>query len=251
MPDSDEGGRAARGGALEGSLQELAGLSVAGHPLEESLRHIAALAVRAVPGADGAGLTLLEEGRADTVVTADTFVAEVDAIQYGIGQGPCIDAAALGVTVVSGSLGGDHRWLRFGSRVARLGVHSAVSLPLLVGDGVVGALNVYAHDKHAFDGRAASLGELFAAPAAIAAQNAHVVAEALRTAARLEAGREDRALVDQAVGIMIARTGGTPAEALERLRALSHHEHARMPVLARTIVEEAVRRSRARRSARD
>jgi len=47
---------------------------------------VAAYAVRAIPGADGAGLTLLEDDRADTIVAAAPFVREIDDIQYGIGQ---------------------------------------------------------------------------------------------------------------------------------------------------------------------
>ena len=42
-------------------------------------------------------------------------------------------------------------------------------------DGVVGAMNVYARAKDVFDERAAALGEVFAAPAAIAVQNAKVL----------------------------------------------------------------------------
>src|SRR5215216_937492 len=115
---------------------------------------------------DGVGLTLLEEDRADTIVATAPFVTEVDGIQYGMEQGPCISAAREGQTVMSGSLGGDPRWPRFGCRVARLGVHSVVSLPLITPDGVVGAMNVYAHDKNVFDDGAAELGQIFAAPAA-------------------------------------------------------------------------------------
>lgn len=44
---------------------------------------------------------------------------EVDDIQYGIGEGPCISAAALGQTMRSGSIGGDARWPRFGARANR------------------------------------------------------------------------------------------------------------------------------------
>jgi hypothetical protein len=62
---------------------------------------------------------------------------------------------------MSGSLGGDQRWPQFGSRVARLGVHSVVSLPLVTNAGVLGAMNVYAHQKNAFPADARRLGELF------------------------------------------------------------------------------------------
>jgi GAF domain-containing protein len=115
--------------------------------LEESLTRVAQFAVRAIPGAEGAGLTLLEENRSDTIVATAEFVTQIDDIQYSLGQGPCISAAADRQTVMSGSLGGDQRWPQFGSRVARLGVHSVVSLPLVTNTGVLGAMNVYAHQK--------------------------------------------------------------------------------------------------------
>ena len=77
-------------------------------------------------------------------------------------------------TVRSGSLGGEKMWPRFGPRVGRLGVHSALSLPLLLPDQVVGAINVYARGKDIFDEHAAELGELFARPAAVAVHNAQI-----------------------------------------------------------------------------
>ena len=151
---------------LRESLEGLSRLAAGRLPLEDLLTQVATYAVQAIPGADGAGLTLLEEDRTDTIVATAPFVTEVDDIQYGMEQGPCISAAREGHTVMSGSLGGDPRWPRFGGRVARLGVHSVVSLPLITPDGVVGAMNVYAHDKNVFDDRAAELGQIFAAPAA-------------------------------------------------------------------------------------
>ena len=193
-------------------------------PLEELLTQVATYAVQAIPGADGAGLTLLEQDRADTIVATAPFVTEVDDIQYAMDQGPCISAAREGQTVLSGSLGGDPRWPRFGGRVARLGVHSVVSLPLITPDGVVGAMNVYAHDKNVFDDRAAELGQIFAVPAAIAVHNAHVLAQTRRLANQLQSALEIRGVIDRAVGILMSRSGSSEHEALERLRS---HEPAR------------------------
>ena len=146
------------------SLSALARLSAARLSLEDLLTQVATFAVRAIPGADGAGLTLIEADRADTIVKSAPFVREVDDIQYGLGEGPCISAAALGKPMRSGSLGGDHRWPRFGARVGRLGVHSVLSLPLISADQVVGAMNVYAHAKDAFDERAEQPGPVVRGP---------------------------------------------------------------------------------------
>jgi len=231
---------------LRTSLARLSRLATGRLALEESLTTVAELAVRAIPGADGAGLTLIEENRADTIVSTAPFVTEIDDIQYGLGQGPCISAAATGKTVTSGSLGGDDRWTRFGARVARLGVHSVLSLPLVTPDGVLGAMNVYAHPKHAFDENAARIGELFSVPAAIAVQNAQVLSQTKRLAAQMQNALVTRAVVDRAVGIFMSRSGITEDEALNRLRTLSQNEHQKLPEVAQHVVDEAVRRARAR-----
>ena len=211
--------------------------------LEDLLTGVARLSVGAIPGADGAGLTLIEQGRANTIVATSPFVTEVDDIQYGIGEGPCISAARDNRTVTSGSIGADQRWKTFGSRVARLGVHSVISLPLATPDGVVGAMNVYAHTKHTFDERAIELGELFAAPAAIAVQNAQVLSQTRRLAQQLQVALEEQQSVERAIGIMLSRTGGTAEEALDRLRLISQSEHRKLAAVAESLVEEAVRRA--------
>jgi hypothetical protein len=64
----------------------LAGLVAGSLGLPELLAEVAASAVRAIPGADGAGVTLLRVDRADNMVEAlaasAAFVAEIDEIQY-------------------------------------------------------------------------------------------------------------------------------------------------------------------------
>jgi GAF domain-containing protein len=235
---------------LQDSLTRLGQLATGLLPLEDSLTRVAEYAVRAIPGAEGAGLTLLEENRSDTIVSTADFVARIDDIQYSLGQGPCISAARNRQTVMSGSLGGDRRWPQFGSRVARLGVHSVVSLPLVTDEGVLGAMNVYAHDKNAFTADAGRLGELFTVPAAIAVQNAQVLAQTKRLASQLQAALSSRGVIERALGIMMSRSGGTEADALDRLRTLSQNQHEKLPVVAQSIVQEAVRRARARRTDR-
>ncbi len=200
---------------LRESMTGLARLASGRLDLRDTLTRVAEFAVRAIPGADGAGLILIEDDRADVVVASAPFVREIDDIQYGIGEGPCISAAREARTMRSGSLGADQRWPTFGSRVARLRVHSVLSLPLVTPDRVVGAMNVYAHGKHAFDDHAVELGELFADPAAIAAQSARVLNDAKRLAASLRAALEQRVVIDRAIGIIMSRTG------IERGRSVS------------------------------
>ena len=125
--DSFAVGSVAEDADLQASMTALSRLAIGQLGLEQLLRAVAGLAVHAIPNASGAGLTLGEPQRPDTVVATADFVREIEDIQYGVGEGPCISAMQEGQTVLSRSLGGDTRWPRFGGRVARLGVHSAIS----------------------------------------------------------------------------------------------------------------------------
>ena len=228
--------------------ESLGGLStvLAGHrPLEETLVVIAEFAVHAVPGADGAGLTMLEEGRARTMVATADFVHQMDEIQYGHGQGPSLTALESARTQTSGSLGGDARWPGFGCRAGRMGVHSVLALPLRLPGRVLGVLNVYSHVKDAFGVQAQRTGEAFARPAAVAAHNAQVLAASQRLTAQLQEALIHRAVIDQAIGVLMSRTGVGPVEAFDRLRSMSQAEHVKVADLARSLVEQARRRARA------
>jgi len=238
---------------LQAGIAGLASLVTGSLGLDELLARVATYATNAIPGADGAGVTLLNvdgtDHRVDALAASHPFVTEIDEIQYvTVKEGPCITAALEGRTVRSGSLGGEKMWPRFGPRVGRLGVHSALSLPLLLPGQVIGAINVYARGKDVFDEHAAHLGELFAAPAAVAVHNAQVLTRARALAAQLQQAMSTRPVIDQAIGLVRGRTGATAEEAFERLREISQSEHTKLAEVAQRIVDEAVRRARARHS---
>ncbi len=225
----------------------LSQLSASRFGLVELLTKVTTMAVQAIPGADGAGLTLLEPHHADIIVESTDFVREIDDIQYSIGQGPCISAAQTGTTMRSGSLGGDPRWPRFGPRAGRLGVHSVLSLPLMAHGRVIGAMNVYAHAKDAFDDRAEELGELFTVKAVISVLYAQILSQSQRLTIQLQAALTSRPLIDQAIGILRSRSGDTAAEAFARLQQMSQHAHLKLTAVASALVEEAAARARVRR----
>lgn len=233
------------------AVQGLAGLVADVDDLDDVLAQIAAFAVAAVPGADGAGVTLVRAGDGPLVVQAwavtDAFVREIDHLQYDICQeGPCLTAMQTKRVVVSASLGSDDRWRRFGGRVARTGVHSALSLPLEVRGSVVGAINVYAKHREAFTEHSVLLAERFAGPAAVSVGNIQVLQAAFSRAEQLQTALVSRAVIDQAIGIVRSRSGGSAQEAFDRLREVSQTEHVKLAEVAQRLVDEAVRRAHAR-----
>jgi hypothetical protein len=127
-----------------------------------------------------------------------------------------------------------------------MGVHSALSLPLVVGDRVIGVINVYARERDAFTEHAVELGTLFAGPAAVAVYNAQLLSEARDRTARLQRALESRAIIDQAIGIIRSRSGSDGDDAFAKLVRISQGENVKLHVVAQRLVDEAVRRARLR-----
>jgi GAF domain-containing protein len=237
---------------LRAGLEELAGVVAGAATLEQLLHHVAASAVHAIPNADGVGICLLRleqpGNRVQALAASHPFVERIDAIQYEIvDEGPCITAAAERTAIRTDNITADPRWPRFGPRVGRLGVHSVLSLPMLMPDGtVVGAINTYSHARDTFDDHSVMVGLLFAAPAGLAVHNAQVLAQAQSRAAQLQAALGSRAIIDQAIGIIRSRSGASADEAFARLRDISQSENVKLSLVAERVVDEAVRRARAR-----
>ena len=229
---------------LHASLTALSELSAGSRPLDETLTRVAVLAARTVPGADGAGLTLLERAGPDIRVAGEDLFRVVEEVQYRWGEGPCPLAVVTRATQVCGSLGVDPRWPRFGPGAARLGVHSALSLPLLVDERVLGALNMYGRARHAFDERSVHAGETFCAPAAVTVAVARVFQGGYHLARRLEDALRGRAAIDQAIGILMARHGCRPWDAFDHLRATSEATGTDVTDVARRLVEHTAARAR-------
>jgi GAF domain-containing protein len=217
------------------------------------LAHIAAFAAHAIPRVDGVSIALLQPDQLDAGVrfcsATAAFVSEIDMVQYRqFCEGPCVAAMHTGRVTVSGSLGSDDRWPHFGGRVARMGVHSALSLPLTVDGHTIGAINAYAHTRDAFGEHAVELGTRFAGPAAVSVHNAQLLADARERTEALQRALGSRAVIDQAIGIIRSRSGGSSEEAFDRLKHLSQVDNVKLAVIAEHLVEEAVRRARARSS---
>lgn len=236
---------------LQAGLSGVAGLVAGASPVSNLLRDVAAFATHAIPHVDGASVVLLQSHddplRVHMVSATAEFVSTIDAVQYDeLHEGPCITCMESARVTVSGSLGSDDRWPRFGGRVARMAVHSALSVPLMVKQHVIGAINAYAHTRDAFGDHAVALGSQFAGPAAVSVHNAQLLAGARERTEHLQRALASRAVIDQAIGIIRSRTGASAEEAVDRLKRMSQAENIKLAVLAERLVDEAVRRARAR-----
>lgn len=190
-------------------------------------------------GNDMAGLTLHDErGRATTAVFTDEMVPELDQAQYDADRGPCLEAFRTRSVVVVDETVADDRWPEYGSEAARHGIHSSLSMPVVVGDRCIGALNLYDRQPERFDEVAVGVAVPFVRQVAIVS----AYFERAETADNLQLALESRATIDQAKGVIMATMGGTADEAFAILRQQSQNENRKLRDVAAEVVERQQRR---------
>jgi GAF domain-containing protein len=230
---------------LAAVFARMSGLLLSQETVDTVLGLVTALAVETVPGADGAGLTLLDEwGRRESSAATDPLVERADALQYTLDEGPCLACAALRQVVRIDDLTEDRRWPRWRSEAMPLGLRATLSAPLVVGDRSQGALKVYARAPHAFDTHAEQVLTLFAAQAAIAVANVQTRERAERLSDGLRQAVRGRDVVNTATGVLMARHGVDQETAFGMLLGQSRQDAQALQEAARSVVGSTVRRRR-------
>lgn len=199
----------------------------------ETLKTIAELGTAAL-AADMAGLTLNDaNGGPKTVAYTDGMVPEIDQAQYDADRGPCLDASRDGnVNRVDGSEQDWARWPEFLSAAASYGMHSTLSIPIIVSNRPIGALNFYSQHPAYFDDAMVSMADAFAAQTAVVA----AYCDKADLAEQLRAAMENRATIEQAKGIIMATMGCDADAAFDILRQQSQNENRKLRDLAAELV---------------
>jgi hypothetical protein len=205
---------------------------------DETLDGVVQAAMRAIPGAEAAGVTVVRGSNYRTLAPSSELVRQVDAIQYEQRSGPCVDAIVSETTFRTGDLERDPRWPHFGKRAAiEVGVHSMLAMRLFIDDGrredTIGALNLYSTQYEAFDPICEMLGCVFATHAAIAMDGARTSQEAANLVLAQESNRE----IGMAMGVLMSRHRLTQSQAFDLLRMASQHSHRKLREIAADVVE--------------
>ena len=166
--------------------------------LDETLATIVETARNSLPGFDEVGISTIDHsGAVHTRAGTSELVWALDRIQYGLGEGPCVDSLRDTSVVTAPRIKDDQRWPLFVPRAVELGLKSQLAVRLYLDDeGTLGGLNIYSTTSEDIDLDAENIAELFATHAAIALGNAREVdtlQEALRT----------RKVIGQAIGMLM------------------------------------------------
>jgi GAF domain-containing protein len=184
-----------------------------------------------VPEADQVSLTIrTSRGGHKTLASSDPLAEEADALQYSLGEGPCVEIADTGGWLRSGDVGTDSRYPSWGPRAAELGVGSLLAVAVTDPEGPLGALNLYSARTGAFADRdVVDLALVYAVHATTALSSA-------RRASTLQTAVSSRHVIGMAQGIAMERYGIDQHQSFELLRRLSSTTNVKLREVAAQIV---------------
>lgn len=234
---------------LAEAFAEISQVLLAEPDVQRTLDKMCELLVDTVEGCNHAVVTVVRNHHLESPAASDEIGPIVDAIQFEVDEGPCVEAIKAHQTVVTDDLATETRWPRFSRRaVEATGVRSMLAFRMSVASDTLGSLNLYSKQPRAFTEESMAVGTIFAAHASIALRAA-VTKEDL---ARLREIVETRELIGQAEGILMARQGISPQAAMDILCRGAERLKIELRELARRVVrgEEGKRQTPGGRGSR-
>lgn len=185
--------------AVAAALAQAAASINQSRTLQETLDAIVEATRTSLPAFDHVSISVRRrDGSIETVSGTDELVWELDALQYQLREGPCVDAAESEPVVVVPHLRHEQRWPHYTPVALRKGVRSQVGVQLFSSGRHLGGLNLYCTTEDGIDGGTAEMARLFATHAGIVlghAEEEH----------HLNAALTHRKTIGQAIGIVMER----------------------------------------------
>jgi hypothetical protein len=194
------------------------------------------LAAGLIDGGISCGMTMQPGGRPVTVACSDPVAAQVDGLQYELDDGPCLHAMRDGQVVRIDDTADKTRWPEFEAQAVAVGIRSCLALPLSADGRPIGAINLYARTASAFGPAEARRAENFAANASGALSLATRLAANANLIGQLRSSLASRTVIDQALGIIMARERCTQSYAFAIMRSASQNNNVKLRDIAASVV---------------
>jgi GAF domain-containing protein len=224
---------------IASALKQAAQLAQRKPSLQETLDGIVHHAHEALPNFDHVGLSTTLTGDGVSTHAATTpLVRELDALQYSLDEGPCVDTLRGAEVVTAPTIRHDQRWPRYVPRAVKLGLRSQLAMSLFIDEkGAVGGLNLYSTTSEDISPDAVVIAEIFAAHASVAfgqARQLSSLAEAIKT----------RQAIGVAIGIVMATYDLDEERATSFIWRAASTSNTKVRDVAARIVRDADEKSR-------
>jgi GAF domain-containing protein len=210
---------------------------------ESFLEELAGVAAQVIEPPASCGITVRRDRQAVTIATSDPRATIVDEVQYSAGEGPCLHAIDIAGTVAVPDLHQDHRWPTYREKALEEGIRCTLSLPLMVEERAVGAINLYGYKTAGqFHEAERARAEAFAGQASTALTLMMRRIEQTELSHQLEQALASRSVIDQALGILMAQQKCSSGEAFDLLRRHSQNNNRKLREVAAEVIARATGR---------
>jgi GAF domain-containing protein len=182
-------------------------------------------------------------GQPQTVASSGDRVLDIDARQYAAGEGPCLEAARTRRMVRVDVEQAAQRWPQFALSARQAGVASYLSAPLIIEEQFTGSLNLYGEQPGSFDQLDEALLRLFTTAATGVIAEARRYERARAMADNLRRALDSRAVIDQAIGVLMTQHGISAQEAFDELARMSQNTNTKLRNVADRVIASARRRA--------
>lgn len=195
-----------------------------------------------LPGLDGASVAIVTSLPARvTRCASEDSSAQVEELQFALGEGPSIDAFAQGRPVLVSDLAvgsAEVRWPAFAPAAVAAGALAVFAFPLQIGAIRVGVLSLWRGQPGGMDN-----DELATALVLADATTLLLLAEDHADGAewQTQISFDHRAVVHQATGMIMVQLGSTIAAAFARLQAHAYAENRQLREVADDVVSRRLR----------
>jgi hypothetical protein len=207
------------------------------------LRRLCSTVTRTLP-ATWAGVSLIEDGQVGGAIAGnDAYARELEALQFNLGEGPCVDSVHARRPVLESDLRGSGygRWPAYAREAYKRGARGVFAFPLQAGAVCVGALDVYQDRSQELPPQAIASALTFAELALEVLLDEHALSRDGDMPEGVGDAMAPRMVVYQAQGMLTVDLGVGLAEAMARLRAHAFVEGRPLADVARDIVEGRLR----------
>jgi hypothetical protein len=223
-------------------VDQLQSILVGAENASEFLSGLSKLAAASVSEAAGdeieCAVTVKVRRRPATAAGSSKRAVELDQLEQGIGDGPCIKALRDMAPVVIDDISSDLRWPELNRKFAEVNVHSSLGVPLEISGEASAALNFFASKPGAFTPNVYEKAVGFAAAAHNTLHLSVRIGTAQSRADDLEAAMQSRTAINLACGVIMAQNRCSQADAMEILTSVSSHRNRKLRDVATELIEQ-------------
>lgn len=219
------------------AITELHTLLLSAPSVEEFVEGVAQSAARLIAPGTHVAIMLKRQGRPTGVASSDARAARCDEVEFAANDGPCLSSIDEGRVLVIDRLEDGDRWPAWRRAARAEGFGSAAAVPRRVRDDVDIALNLYRDEQGAWDEISLARAEMYADEVARTLRVCLRAADQAEMNEDLRAALASRAVIDQAMGVIMAENRCSSEDAFRILRSASQNRNVKLRDVAAALIE--------------